>query len=66
MYTGRDVYRMLVRERGWSADKYEEWLGGTLARSLLVAQASRPVPAVARGSGPRKARAARPKSRRDV
>ncbi len=43
MYTGRDVYRMLVRERGWSADKYEEWLGATLVRSLLSAQSSRPV-----------------------
>src|SRR5262249_35864429 len=23
MYTGRDIYRMLVHERGWSSDDYE-------------------------------------------
>jgi len=33
--TGRDLYRMLVRERGWSADKYEDWLADTLVRSLV-------------------------------
>ena len=33
--TGRDVYRMLVRERGWSADKYEHWLANTLVDSLV-------------------------------
>jgi AcrR family transcriptional regulator len=25
MYTGRDIYRMFVLERGWSSDAYEEW-----------------------------------------
>jgi AcrR family transcriptional regulator len=30
MYTGRDIYRMLVLERGWSSDEYEEWLAQTL------------------------------------
>ena len=35
MLTGRDVYRMLVRERGWSPQKYEEWLGDTLIKNLL-------------------------------
>ena len=34
--TGRDLYRMLVRERGWSADKYQDWLADTLARSLVA------------------------------
>src|SRR5262249_12335068 len=29
MFTGSDVYRMLVRERGWSTQKYEEWLADT-------------------------------------
>jgi AcrR family transcriptional regulator len=37
MLTGRDVYRMLVRERGWSSEKYQDWLAETLARSLLTA-----------------------------
>lgn len=36
MFTGRDVYRMLVRERGWPAQKYQDWLAGTLVRSLLT------------------------------
>src|SRR6266403_5952087 len=35
MLTGRDVYRMLVRERGWSPQKYQDWLADTLVRSLL-------------------------------
>lgn len=34
--TGRDVYRMLVRERGWSPQKYEDWLADTLVDSLLT------------------------------
>jgi len=35
MLTGRDVYRMLVRERGWSSQKYQDWLADALVRSLL-------------------------------
>ena len=35
MLTGGDVYRMLVRERGWSPQKYEDWLGDTLVKLLL-------------------------------
>ena len=35
MLTGRDVYRMLVRERGWSSQEYQDWLADTLVRSLL-------------------------------
>jgi AcrR family transcriptional regulator len=35
MYTGRDVYRMLVLERGWSSDEYESWLATALIRELL-------------------------------
>jgi AcrR family transcriptional regulator len=34
MYTGRDIYRMLVMERGWSSDEYEEWLGQALIQTL--------------------------------
>jgi AcrR family transcriptional regulator len=36
MFTGRDVYRMLVGERGWSPQKYEDWLADTLVHSLLT------------------------------
>lgn len=36
MFTGRDVYRMLVRERGWSSQKYQDWLADTLVHSLLA------------------------------
>jgi AcrR family transcriptional regulator len=36
MLTGRDVYRMLVRERGWSSQKYQDWLADTLVSSLLT------------------------------
>ena len=35
-FTGRDVYRMLVRERGWSPQKYQDWLADTLVHSLLT------------------------------
>ncbi|HLK56036.1 MAG TPA: helix-turn-helix domain-containing protein [Chthonomonadaceae bacterium] len=33
--TGRELYRMLVHERGWTADQYEAWLADTLIRALL-------------------------------
>ena len=33
--TGRDMYRMLVIERNWSANEYEKWLGQILVTSLL-------------------------------
>jgi AcrR family transcriptional regulator len=36
MYTGRDVYRMLVLERGWSSDEYESWLAETLISALTA------------------------------
>lgn len=36
MLTGRDVYRMLVRERRWSPQKYQDWLADTLVRCLLT------------------------------
>src|SRR5436190_17458514 len=44
MLTGRDVYRMLVRERGWSSQKYEDWLADTLVQSLLTSGKASPVP----------------------
>ncbi len=34
--TAHDLYRLYVRERGWSADRYEAWLGRALAVALLA------------------------------
>lgn len=36
MYTSRDVYRMLVNEGGWTANRYEQWLSRTLVEALVV------------------------------
>jgi AcrR family transcriptional regulator len=36
MLTGGDVYRMLVRERKWSPQKYQDWLANTLVHSLVA------------------------------
>ena len=33
--TGSEIYRMLVRERGWNSQKYQNWLADTLVRTLL-------------------------------
>ncbi len=33
--TSRDLYRLLVRERGWTAQQYEEWLADTLVEALV-------------------------------
>lgn len=30
-----DLYRLLTRERGWSSDRFEHWLAGTLTELLL-------------------------------
>jgi AcrR family transcriptional regulator len=37
MYTGREVYRMLVEVGGWSADKYQIWLAAALVDALVAA-----------------------------
>lgn len=34
MYTGREIYRSLVQEGGWTADEYEAWLAETLVLAL--------------------------------
>jgi len=34
-FTGRDLYRMLVVEQGWTSDEYEKWLGQLLVKTLL-------------------------------
>lgn len=33
--TGRDLYHMLVIERGWKSDAYEKWLANLLSDALL-------------------------------
>jgi len=38
--TGRDLYRMLVVEQGWSSDEYEKWLALHLKNSLLASRES--------------------------
>jgi AcrR family transcriptional regulator len=43
MLTGRDVYRMLVRERGWAPQKYQQWLADALVSSLLSPARTSPV-----------------------
>jgi hypothetical protein len=50
MLTGRDVYRMLVRERGWSSQKYQDWLADTLVASLLIPGKPDPRSRVKRGT----------------
>lgn len=34
--TTRELYRMLVRERGWSSDRYETWLADMLKQALVA------------------------------
>lgn len=34
-FTGRDLYRMLVMEQGWSSEEYEKWLAQQLANTLI-------------------------------
>ena len=34
-FTGRDMYRLFIIERGWSSDAYETWLAETLKKLLL-------------------------------
>jgi AcrR family transcriptional regulator len=36
MYTSRDVYRMLVNDGGWTANRYQEWLARTLVEALVA------------------------------
>jgi len=34
-FTGRDMYRLLVVERGWTPEEYEEWLAQWLVKALM-------------------------------
>jgi hypothetical protein len=36
--TGADLYNKLVFERGWTADRYEEWLADAMMRAVLETQ----------------------------
>lgn len=35
LYTARDIFRLLVLERGWTADQYEKWIGERLVEELI-------------------------------
>jgi len=47
--TGTDVYRALVRERGWSSARYQQWLFRIGCRELLGASADESPPAASAG-----------------
>jgi AcrR family transcriptional regulator len=36
-FSNEEIYRELVQERGWSADRYEHWLAATLVAQLVTA-----------------------------
>jgi AcrR family transcriptional regulator len=36
LYSSADVYRLLVHDSRWPADRYEQWLAHTLAHALLA------------------------------
>ena len=40
-FSNEEIYRELVHERGWSPDRYEQWLGATLIAQLLTAPTDR-------------------------
>lgn len=43
--SNEEIYRELVEERGWSAGRYESWLGATLVTQLITAPATATVKA---------------------
>jgi AcrR family transcriptional regulator len=42
-FSNEEIYRELVGERGWSADRYEQWLAATLVAQLITTS-NEPVP----------------------
>jgi AcrR family transcriptional regulator len=36
LYSSADIYRLLVHDSGWPADRYEHWLATTLVSALLA------------------------------
>ena len=43
--TGREIYRMLVRERGWTSQAYETWVADMLVAALLSKKPETAAPA---------------------
>jgi hypothetical protein len=41
--TSFDLYRLLVRERGWTAERYEAWLTQALIQRLFLSPGDRSV-----------------------
>jgi AcrR family transcriptional regulator len=41
-FTSREMYALLVVERGWSSDHYQKWLGETLIAMLVKSTAGSP------------------------
>jgi AcrR family transcriptional regulator len=37
-FSNEEIYRELVEERGWSADRYQQWLAATLVAQLITPQ----------------------------
>jgi AcrR family transcriptional regulator len=35
-FANEEIYRELVQERGWSADRYQQWLAATLVAQLIT------------------------------
>jgi AcrR family transcriptional regulator len=35
-FSNEEIYRELVEERGWSADRYQQWLAATLVAQLIT------------------------------
>ncbi len=35
-FSNEEIYRELVQERGWSPDRYEDWMARTLKQQLLA------------------------------
>lgn len=48
--TSRELYRLLVRERGWTSEAYETWIADMLAASLLEKAATAESPAKRKSS----------------
>jgi AcrR family transcriptional regulator len=44
-----DTWYLLVQSCGWTADRYERWVGDTLSAQLLISPGSPPAPEAARG-----------------
>ncbi|MDQ0826214.1 AcrR family transcriptional regulator [Arthrobacter sp. B2I5] len=37
-FSNEEIYRELVQERGWSADRYQQWLAATLVAQLVTSR----------------------------